>query len=98
MLGKYIDPLVRGEKPTRAGLFPVRKTPSALRQVTGRGERTRIALRGVVSKWSEGDELVRLPSGGVSVRRTRPTVAGSVAPQGVSAGMSTGKTGGSDRV
>jgi hypothetical protein len=98
MLGKYIDPLVRGEKPTRAGLYPVRKTPSALRQVTGRGEVTRIALRGVIAKWSEGDELVRLPSGGVSVRRTRPTVAGSAAPQGVSAGMFTGKTGGSDRV
>jgi hypothetical protein len=98
MLGRYIDPLVRGEKPTRAGLYPVRKTPSALRQVTGRGERTRFAPRGVISTWSEGDELVRLPSGGVSVRRTRPSVAGSAAPQGVFAGTSTGKTGGPDRV
>jgi hypothetical protein len=98
MLGKYIDPLIRGEKPTRAGLYPVRKFPSALRQATGRGERTRVTPRGVVTKWSEGGELVRLPSGGVSVRRTRPTVAGSAAPQGVSAGTFTGKTGGSDRV
>lgn len=98
MLGKYIDLLVSGEKPTRAGLYPVRKTPSALRQATGRGERTRVTPRGVATKWSEGVELVRLLSGGVSVRRTRPNVAGSAAPQGVSAGTSTGMTGGSDRV
>lgn len=98
MLGKYIDLLVRGEKPTRASLYPVRKAPSALRRATGRGERTRATLRRVVTKWSEGAELVRLPSGGVSVRRTRPIVAGSAAPQGVSAGMFTGMTGGPDRV
>ena len=59
MLRKYIDPLVRGEKPTRAGLHPVRKSPFALRQATGRGERTRAAPRGAVTKWSEGGELVR---------------------------------------
>src|SRR5512137_2636074 len=98
MLGKFVDLLVRGEKPTRAGLYPVRKTPSALRQVTGRGERTSIAPRAAVTKWSEGDELIRLPSGGVSVRRTRPSVAGSAAPKGVSADVFTGTTGGPDRV
>ena len=54
------DSLVSGEKPTRADPPSVRKSPSALWLVTGHGERTRAAPRGVVTKWSGGDELFRL--------------------------------------
>jgi hypothetical protein len=51
--------LIRGERPTRADPPSVRKSPSALWQVTGHGARTRTGPRGVVSKWSDGDELFR---------------------------------------
>lgn len=50
---------VRGETPTRAGPVPVRKLLTALRRVTGRGARTRVALRGAATKWSVSGELVR---------------------------------------
>jgi hypothetical protein len=50
---------VRGETPTRAGPSPVRKLPTALRRATGRGARTRVALRGAATEWSVGSELVR---------------------------------------
>ncbi len=50
---------VRGEKPTRAGPLPVRKLLTALRLATGRGERTRAAPRGVVTKWSVNGKPVR---------------------------------------
>ena len=50
---------VRGERPTRAGPVPVRKLLTALRRVTGRGARTRVALQGAVTKWSVSGELVR---------------------------------------
>lgn len=50
---------VRGETPTRAGPDPVRKLLTALRRVTGRGARTRAALRGAVTKWSVSGELLR---------------------------------------
>lgn len=50
---------VRGETPTRAGPSPVRKRLTALRRVTGRGARTRVAPRGVVTKWSVSCEPVR---------------------------------------
>lgn len=50
---------VRGETPTRAGPAPVRKLLTALRQVTGRGARTRAALRRAVTKWSVSGEPVR---------------------------------------
>jgi hypothetical protein len=53
MLQKGIKLLVSGGKPTRAGLHPVRKFSSALRQATGRGARTSI-----VSARSS-DEVVR---------------------------------------
>ncbi len=51
--------LIRGGRPTRAGPFPVRKSSSALRLVTGRGERTSVAPRGVATMWSDEDELIR---------------------------------------
>jgi len=51
---------IRGERPTRADPISVRKPPSALWQVTGHGERTRAAPRGAVTKWSDGDEPLRL--------------------------------------
>jgi len=50
---------VRGETPTRAGPSPVRKRLTALRRVTGRGARTRVAPRGAVTKWSVSGEPVR---------------------------------------
>ncbi len=50
---------VRGEEPTRAGPTPVRKPPAALRRATGRGARTRVAPRGVATKWSAGGEFLR---------------------------------------
>jgi hypothetical protein len=50
---------IRGERPTRAGPLPVRKLLTALRRVTGRGARTRVALRGAVTRWSANSELVR---------------------------------------
>ena len=50
---------IRGEKPTRAGPLPVRKLLTALRRVTGRGARTRVALRGAVTGWSVNGEPVR---------------------------------------
>jgi hypothetical protein len=53
------EPFVRGERPTRADPPSVRKSPSALWQVTGHGERTRSAPRGVGTKWSDEDELFR---------------------------------------
>jgi len=60
MKGYFRNPaMVRGERPTRAGLHPVRKYASALRRVTGRGARTRAAPRGVVLKWSDACEVVR---------------------------------------
>jgi len=59
MLRKESESNVRGEKPTRAVPSAVRKAPTALRRVTGRGERTRAALRGAVTKWSVGDRFFR---------------------------------------
>jgi hypothetical protein len=50
---------MRGERPTRAGPLPVRKPLTALRLATGRGARTRAALRGAVTRWSVGGEPVR---------------------------------------
>lgn len=50
---------VRGETPTRAGPVPVRKLLTALRRVTGRGARTRVALRGAVTRWSVSGESLR---------------------------------------
>lgn len=50
---------VRGETPTRAGPSPVRKRLTALRRVTGRGARTRVAPRGAVTTWSVSGEPVR---------------------------------------
>lgn len=50
---------VRGETPTRAGPSPVRKLLTALRRVTGRGARTRVAPRGAVTRWSVSGELLR---------------------------------------
>jgi hypothetical protein len=50
---------VRGETPTRAGPSPVRKLLTALRRVTGRGARTRVAPRGAVTGWSVSGELLR---------------------------------------
>ena len=50
---------VRGERPTRAGPRPVRKLLAALRRATGRGARTRAALRGVVTMWSANSKRVR---------------------------------------
>ena len=58
------ESLIRGERPTRAVPLSVRKSLFALRLVTGRGERTRIGPRGVVTKWSDKDELFRLSAGG----------------------------------
>ena len=55
-----INLLVRGERPTRADPFSVRKPLPALRQVTGRGARTRAGPRGVVSRWSGRGEILRL--------------------------------------
>ena len=53
------DSLKSGERPTRADPFSVRKSPSALWLVTGHGERTRVAPRGVATKWSDGGEPFR---------------------------------------
>jgi len=50
---------VRGETPTRAGPSPVRKLLTALRRVTGRGARTRVAPRGAVTRWSVSGESLR---------------------------------------
>jgi len=50
---------VRGETPTRAGPCPVRKLLTALRRVTGRGARTRVAPRGAVTGWSVSGESLR---------------------------------------
>jgi hypothetical protein len=50
---------VRGETPTRAGPVPVRKLLAALRRVTGRGARTRVTPRGVVTTWSVSGEPAR---------------------------------------
>jgi len=50
---------VRGETPTRAGPSPVRKLLAALRRVTGRGARTRVAPRGAVTRWSVSGESLR---------------------------------------
>jgi len=50
---------MRGERPTRAGPLPVRKPLTALRRATGRGARTRAALRGAVTRWSVSGEPVR---------------------------------------
>ena len=87
------ESLIRGERPTRAVPSSVRKSLSALRLVTGRGEGTRFGSRGVNTKWSDRDKLFRSPSGGVSERRTRPPLAGSVAPVRVVAGIQMGKSG-----
>ena len=81
-----------GERPTRAVPLSVRKSPSALRLATGRGERTRIGPRGVITKWSERDELFRFPNGGDPEWRTRPRHAGIVATKGVSVRMQMGKS------
>ena len=81
-----------GERPTRAAPLSVRKSPSALRLATGRGERTRIGPRGVITKWSERDELFRFPNGGDPEWRTRPRHAGIVATKGVSVRMQMGKS------
>lgn len=59
MLQNMFRLFVSGEKPTRADPLSVRKSLSALWQVTGHGERTRSAPRGVGTKWSDGDELFR---------------------------------------
>ena len=50
---------IRGGRPTRAGPPPVRKLLTALRLVTGRGARTRVTPRGVVTRWSVSGEPVR---------------------------------------
>ena len=86
------DSLSSGERPTRAVPLAVRKSLSALRLVTGRGESTRIGPRGVISKWSDRDELFRFPDGGDSERRTRPRHAGIVATKCVSVRMQMGKS------
>ena len=70
-------PFMRGERPTRADPPSVRKSPSALWLATGHGERTRAAPRGVVTKWSDGDESFR--SRLVADRRGAPVQALRVA-------------------
>lgn len=69
----HVNLLVKGEKPTRASLYLVRKSPTALRQVTSRGERTRMALRRVITKGSVGDEPLRFRM--VAFQRGEPVQA-----------------------
>ena len=72
-----LEPSVKGERPTCAGPHPVQKRPSALRLVTGRGEGTRVAPRGVTTKSSDGGEALR--SRVVAVQRSAPVRALRVA-------------------
>jgi hypothetical protein len=53
------ETLVSGERPTRTVPSTVRKPLAALRLATGRGERTRAALRGAVAKWSARGQSFR---------------------------------------
>jgi hypothetical protein len=77
MLQRRSKSLVRGERPTRADPPSVRKSASALWQVTGHGERTSFAPRGVGTKWSDADERFR--SRLVAVRCGAPVQALRVA-------------------
>ena len=71
----------RGEKPTRAGPSPVRKLLATLRRATGRGERTRFALRRGNSRWSARSEPLRSrPVAGSW--RSRPNSAASAGTPG----------------
>lgn len=87
------ESLIRGERPTRAVPLTVRKSLSALRRATGRGEGTRLAPRGVSTKWSDRDELFRSPTGGVPERRTRPPFTGNAAQRRVVVEIQVGKLG-----
>ena len=68
---------VRGERPTCAGPHPVQKFLAALRRATGRGARTRFALRRGNSKWSAKSEPLRCRKVAGSWR-SRPKSAASV--------------------
>jgi len=70
MLRKESESNVRGEKPTRAAPSAVRRPTTAPRRATGRGERTRAALRGAVAKWSVADQSFR--SREVAFQRSAP--------------------------
>jgi hypothetical protein len=87
------EPLVSGERPTRAVPSTVRKSLAALRRVTGRGESTRVAPRGVAAKWSARGRSFRSRVVAFQKMRIRPSVADSAALSGVVAGMYVGRSG-----